>query len=85
MKGEDWHANRTDDLANPGADRSNPAYDGLNVYGDEVGTVLNFDVLGGLPAGTLARPARNLKPDGKITRGLPECIAFGKAGHADWH
>ena len=47
LKGEDWHANRTDDLANPGADRSNPAYNGLNVYGDEVGTVLNFDVLGG--------------------------------------
>ncbi|MDT0620220.1 TonB-dependent receptor [Croceitalea vernalis] len=53
LKGEDWHANRTDDLANPGADRSNPAYNGLNVYGDEVGTVLNFDVLGGLPAGTV--------------------------------
>ena len=53
LKGEDWHANRTDDLNRPGADRSNPAYDGLNVYGDEVSTVLNFDALAGLPAGTV--------------------------------
>lgn len=53
LKGEDWHANRTDDLNNPGADRSNPAYDGLNVYGDEVGTLLNFDQAAGLPSGTV--------------------------------
>jgi outer membrane receptor protein involved in Fe transport len=53
LTGEDWHANRTDDLNNPGADRSNPAYDGLNVYGDEVSTTLNFDAAAGLPTGTV--------------------------------
>lgn len=53
LKGEDWHANRTVDLNNPGADRSNPGYDGLNVYGDEVGTTLNFDALANLPSGTV--------------------------------
>ena len=53
MQGEDWYATRTDDVNNPGADRSNPAYDGLNVYGDEVSTPLNFDALAGLPSGTL--------------------------------
>jgi len=53
LKGEDWHANRTDDPARPGADRSDPAYDGLNVYGDIVGTQLNFDAAGGLPTGTV--------------------------------
>ncbi len=53
LKGEDWHANRTDDLNRPGADRSDPAYDGLNVYGDEVSTLLNFDALAGLPSGTV--------------------------------
>ncbi len=53
LTGEDWHANRTDDLNNPGADRSNPAYDGLNVYGDEVSTTLNFDAAAGLPSGTV--------------------------------
>ncbi len=42
-----------DDLNNPGADRTNPAYDGLNVYGDEVGTLLNFDAAAGLPSGTV--------------------------------
>ena len=53
LKGEDWHADSTADLAMPGADRSNPAYDGLNVYGDEVGTLLNFDAAAGLPSGTV--------------------------------
>jgi len=53
LKGEDWHANRTDDLNNPGADRTDPAYNGLNVYGDDFTVPLNFDVLAGLPSGTL--------------------------------
>jgi len=53
MQGEDWYATRTDDVNNPGADRTDPAYDGLNVYGDEVSTPLNFDALAGLPSGTL--------------------------------
>ncbi|QWX83341.1 TonB-dependent receptor [Cellulophaga sp. HaHaR_3_176] len=54
LEGEDWHANSIEDLANPGGTRVNPAYDGLNVYGDEVSTELNFDALaGGLPSGTL--------------------------------
>ncbi|WP_088340719.1 TonB-dependent receptor [Robiginitalea sediminis] len=53
LQGEDWHATSELDLLNPGADRSNPAYDGLNVYGDEVSTVLNFDALAGLPSGTV--------------------------------
>lgn len=45
LEGEDWHANSVEDLLRPGADRTNPAYDGLNVYGDEVSTVLDFDDL----------------------------------------
>tara|TARA_R110002051_G_C8769315_1_gene503278 strand:- start:28786 stop:31569 length:2784 start_codon:yes stop_codon:yes gene_type:complete len=54
LQGEDWHANSIVDLARPGATRENPGYDGLNVYGDEVFTTLNFDELaGGLPSGTL--------------------------------
>ncbi|MFS4454623.1 TonB-dependent receptor [Maribacter sp. 2304DJ31-5] len=53
LKGEDWHANNTEDLARPGATRANPAYEGLNVYGDFVGTTLDFDDLGGLPSGTI--------------------------------
>jgi len=53
MEGEDWHATNTIDFNNPGRTRVDPAYDGLNVYGDEVGTTLNFDLLGGLPSGTV--------------------------------
>ncbi len=53
LKGEDWHANRTDDINNPGADRTDPAYNGLNVYGDDFTIPLNFDALAGLPSGTL--------------------------------
>ncbi|MGB5508189.1 TonB-dependent receptor [Robiginitalea sp.] len=53
LSGEDWHAVNEEDLARPGATRENPAYDGLNVYGDEVSTLLNFDQAVGLPSGTL--------------------------------
>lgn len=53
LKGEDWHATNIEDINNPGATRVDPAYDGLNVYGDEVSTLLNFDTLGGLPSGTV--------------------------------
>ena len=53
LQGEDWHANSVVDLNNPGADRTNPAYNGLNVYGDEVSTTLNFDAAAGLPSGTV--------------------------------
>ncbi|WP_211047355.1 TonB-dependent receptor domain-containing protein [Lutibacter sp. B1] len=53
LKGTEWHANDYKDYENPGFDRTNPAYDGLNVYGDEVSTMLDFDALSGLPEGTL--------------------------------
>ncbi|MGV8945885.1 MAG: TonB-dependent receptor [Lutibacter sp.] len=53
LKGTEWYATDYRDFNNPGFDRSNEAYDGLNVYGDEVSTTLNFDAASGLPAGTL--------------------------------
>ncbi|MEA1785647.1 TonB-dependent receptor [Arenibacter sp. GZD96] len=53
LKGEDWHAVNQTDINNPGATRSNPDYDGLNVYGDEVGILLNFDAAANLPSGTV--------------------------------
>lgn len=53
LKGEDWHANSVVDFDIPGADRSNPAYNGLNVYGDEVSTLLDFDAAAGFPSGTV--------------------------------
>ena len=53
LRGEDWHANSEEDLADPTRTREDPAYDGLNIYGDEVGTLLNFDAAAGLPSGTV--------------------------------
>ncbi|WP_282053714.1 TonB-dependent receptor [Maribacter luteus] len=53
MEGTDWYAVSEEDLTNPGFTRADPAYDGLNIYGDEVSTVLNFDTLAGLPSGTV--------------------------------
>ncbi len=53
LDGTEWYATNYEDFSNYGATRSNPGYDGLNVYGDEVSTLLNFDTLSGLPAGTL--------------------------------
>jgi len=52
LEGEDWHAVNTDDFDNPGFTRANPNYNGLNVYGDEVGIVLNFDTPLQLAPGT---------------------------------
>lgn len=52
LKGEDWHAANSNDIANPGSTRLDPGYDGLNVYGDEVGVVLNFDQPLNLAPGT---------------------------------
>lgn len=53
LKGEDWHANSIVDLDNPGATRTDPGYNGLNVYGDEVATTINFDAAAGFPTGTV--------------------------------
>lgn len=53
LKGEDWHAVNTTDLSNLGADRTDPNYNGLNIYGDEVTTLLNFDAAAGFPTGTV--------------------------------
>ncbi|WP_430905999.1 TonB-dependent receptor [Maribacter sp. 2-571] len=53
LQGEDWHAVNDIDLGNPGLTRTDPGYDGLNIYGDEVSNVIDFDEFAGLPSGTL--------------------------------
>ncbi|SFU59279.1 Outer membrane receptor proteins, mostly Fe transport [Pustulibacterium marinum] len=53
LSGTDWYATNYTDVNNPSYDRSNPAFNGLNIYGDEVATTLNFDELAGLPTGTI--------------------------------
>ncbi len=45
LDGTEWFATDYRDFNNPGATRLDPGYDGLNIYGDEVSTVLDFDEL----------------------------------------
>ncbi len=80
MQGEDWHANRTDDLNNPGIDRTDPNYNGLNVYGDEVSTLINFDAAAGLPSGTVG--SANVSRTGYLESDLFDYDA--QSVKADW-
>ena len=53
LNGTEWYATDYKDYGNPGATRANPAYDGLNIYGDEVSTKLDFKQIAlaaGVPA-----------------------------------
>ncbi len=43
LKGTEWFSTDYTDFDMPGRTRSDPAYNGLNIYGDEVGTTLDFD------------------------------------------
>ncbi|MDC6385181.1 TonB-dependent receptor [Muricauda sp. SK9] len=81
LTGEDWHANSTVDLNNPGADRSNPGYNGLNVYGDEVATTLDFDdlALPDLPDGT-----KQALPSGTVGSAYVSRTGYDEADLADY-
>ena len=68
MKGTDWHATNYDDKTMAGIDRSNPNYDGINVYGDEVTTNIkgvgqSLASLGLIPAGAV-----NILPNSNVSR-----------------
>ncbi|MCK8479174.1 TonB-dependent receptor [Psychroserpens algicola] len=51
LNGTEWFATDYRDFENPGQTRLDPSYDGLNIYGDEVSTTLDFDEIaaGALP------------------------------------
>ena len=51
LSGTEWYSTDYTDYGVPGRTRTDPAYDGLNIYGDEVATTLDFDELaaGALP------------------------------------
>jgi outer membrane receptor for ferrienterochelin and colicin len=56
MKGTDWHATNYDDKITPGRTRSHYGYDGINVYGDEVATVIAAPTL---PSDKVSRTGYN--------------------------
>lgn len=56
MRGTDWFATNTDDKTVAGRDRSHYGYDGINVYGDEVSTVIAAPTL---PSEKISRTGYN--------------------------
>ncbi|OXA81829.1 Outer membrane receptor proteins, mostly Fe transport [Flavobacterium aquidurense] len=68
MQATDWYATNYADKTVAGIDRSNPNYDGINVYGDEVSTNIkgvgqSLASLGLIPAGAV-----NLLPNSNVSR-----------------
>ncbi len=68
LRGTDWFATNTVNVLDATTDRSDPNYDGLNVYGDEVNT--NIRGVGELLAdrGVLPPGAENLLPNENVSR-----------------
>ncbi len=67
-RGEDWLAADKNDVTQPGIDRSNPGYDGINVYGDEVGQSLSVVGQSLVNAGLLTPVQANALPNTFVTR-----------------
>ncbi|KZS39820.1 hypothetical protein AWE51_09225 [Aquimarina aggregata] len=68
LRGTDWAASSTVNVLNPATDRTDPAYDGLNVYGDEVSTNIRGVGQALVNAGILPAGAQNLLPDEDVSR-----------------
>ena len=68
MQATDWYATDYNDKTVAGIDRTNPGYDGINVYGDEVAT--NIKGVGGKLAamGIIPAGAVNLLPNSIVSR-----------------
>ena len=68
MRGTDWYATNYNDKLASGIDRSNPNYDGINVFGDEAST--NIKGVGAVLAGRGLIPAAavNLLPNSNVSR-----------------
>jgi outer membrane receptor protein involved in Fe transport len=81
LEGTDWWATDYRDETNSASTShvGNPAYNGLNVYGDEVGTTLNFDAIAGTPAGTLGatRVTRTGYTDNDFMNNEAKSVKFG--------
>lgn len=68
LTGTDWHAGSTEDVINPGRDRSHHNYDGLNIYGDEVSTNLRGVGVTLASMGLIPSGAENLLPSTPVSR-----------------
>ncbi len=68
LRGTDWFAESTLNVLDPNTDRTDPNYDGLNVYGDEVSTNLRGVGVALVNLGVLPAGAENLLPDANVSR-----------------
>ena len=68
LKGTDWVANNETDKLNRGFTRSNPDYDGVNTYGDEVATGMDGVAAGLVAAGIIPQALANLVPSDIVSR-----------------
>ncbi|WP_345160311.1 TonB-dependent receptor domain-containing protein [Flavobacterium ginsengisoli] len=68
MQATDWYATNYNDKTRAGIDRTDPNYDGINVYGDEASTNIRgvgqkLETMGLIPVG-----ASNLLPNSNVSR-----------------
>jgi len=68
MQATDWYATNYNDKTRAGIDRTDPNYDGINVYGDEASTNIRgvgqkLEAMGLIPVG-----ASNLLPNSNVSR-----------------
>lgn len=81
LKGTEWNAVDYRDEVNASSTShvGNPAYNGLNVYGDEVGNTFNWDELAGTPAGTMgtSRVTRTGYTDNDLMNNIAKSVKFG--------
>lgn len=68
MQATDWYATNYNDKTRSGLDRTDPGYDGINVYGDEASTNIKgvgqkLEAMGIIPAG-----ASNILPNSIVSR-----------------
>ncbi|WP_103069293.1 TonB-dependent receptor [Aquimarina sediminis] len=68
LRGTDWFATSTVNVLDPTTDRSDPNYDGLNIYGDEVSTNLRGVGVALVNLGVLPSGAENLLPSEDVSR-----------------
>ncbi len=68
LRGTDWFAENTVNVLNPATDRTDPNYDGLNVYGDEVSTNIRGVGVALVNLGVLPAGAENLLPNENVSR-----------------
>ncbi|RED50500.1 TonB-dependent receptor [Seonamhaeicola aphaedonensis] len=68
LQGTDWMATSEEDKLNRGFDRTNPDYDGINIYGDDESLNMTLVADGLVAAGLLPQALADLVPSQDVSR-----------------